>query len=301
MSAELTLYRELLAEIKNRVRVAQHKAALSANAEMIRLYWDIGRMIQVRQQREGWGAGVIPRLAMALKNELPEQKGFSERNIGHMIRFAREYGVPPILQQAAAKLENKAASLIQPTDQSTDIIGAQAAPQLLLPPQILFGLPWFHHVILIQKLKDLPTRFWYASYSPAARGRSAPTVRSMSAQGNALGLAPTLRPALKGRSKISGQTRPSRVRRTHTRTWAAPSGLGLFSFVSPSALPWAGLGCPVGASETAHLTAEIAKAFAESEFEKYRVVQDRLHQAIEHARELTERQALRAEKPEGSA
>jgi len=24
-----------------------------------------------------------------------------------------------------------------------------------------FGIPWFHHVILIEKLKDLPTRFWY--------------------------------------------------------------------------------------------------------------------------------------------
>lgn len=38
----------------------------------------------------------------------------------------------------------------------------QPAAQLPLPPEILFGLPWFHHVILIQKLKDLPTRYWYA-------------------------------------------------------------------------------------------------------------------------------------------
>jgi len=31
-------------------------------------------MILDRQQREGWGAAVIPRLAKALKNELPELK-----------------------------------------------------------------------------------------------------------------------------------------------------------------------------------------------------------------------------------
>ena len=37
----------------------------------------------------------IPRLA----TDLPEEKGFSERNIGYMIRFAREYGAPPIVQQ----------------------------------------------------------------------------------------------------------------------------------------------------------------------------------------------------------
>ena len=105
MSAAFTFYRELLGDIKDRVRTAQHKAALSANAEMIALYWDIGSMIAARQKEEGWGAGVIPRLAVDLKNELPEQKGFSVRNIGYMIRFAREYDSSSILQRSVAKLE----------------------------------------------------------------------------------------------------------------------------------------------------------------------------------------------------
>ena len=69
MSAELTLYRDLLTDIKMRVRQAQCKAALSANAEMILMYWDIGRMLAARQEKEGWGAGVIPRLAADLKND----------------------------------------------------------------------------------------------------------------------------------------------------------------------------------------------------------------------------------------
>ena len=55
---ELAFYRNLLGEIKSRVRIAQHRAALSANAEMILMYWDVGRMIASRQEQEGWGAGV---------------------------------------------------------------------------------------------------------------------------------------------------------------------------------------------------------------------------------------------------
>jgi len=31
-------------------------------------------MIAACQKEEGWGAGVIPRLAVDLKNELPKQK-----------------------------------------------------------------------------------------------------------------------------------------------------------------------------------------------------------------------------------
>ena len=50
MSNKLAFYGELLGEIKNRIRQAQVKAVLSANAEMILLYWDVGRIIHTRQQ-----------------------------------------------------------------------------------------------------------------------------------------------------------------------------------------------------------------------------------------------------------
>jgi len=90
-NTELILYRDLLADIKTRVRKAQRRAALSANAEMLFLYWDIGRLIASRRDVEGWGAGVIPRLAIDLKNELPEEKGFSHRNLKLMVQFFEEY------------------------------------------------------------------------------------------------------------------------------------------------------------------------------------------------------------------
>lgn len=68
-------YADLLGEIKARVRAGQNRAALSANAEMLATYWDIGRMIAARQDAAGWGAGVLPKLAADLRNELPEEKG----------------------------------------------------------------------------------------------------------------------------------------------------------------------------------------------------------------------------------
>lgn len=72
MSIDLVLYGELLSDLKTRVRQAQFKASLAANAEMILLYWDVGQMIHQRQQQEGWGSGVIPRLSRDLKNDLPK-------------------------------------------------------------------------------------------------------------------------------------------------------------------------------------------------------------------------------------
>ena len=107
MNTDLVLYAGLLGDIKSRIRQAQNRAALAVNAELVRLYWDVGGLILARQQLEGWGAAVIPRLSRDLHNELPELKGFSERNIGYMIRFAREYGASAILQQPVAKTASK--------------------------------------------------------------------------------------------------------------------------------------------------------------------------------------------------
>ncbi|HQQ70475.1 MAG TPA: DUF1016 N-terminal domain-containing protein [Alicycliphilus sp.] len=126
-------YATLLADIKQRVRQAQVRAMLAVNAELIRLYWDIGRVIAQRQQQEGWGAGVIPRLARDLHNELPEEKGFSERNIKRMLAFYREYAQLEFVPQAVAPFT----------------------------VELILALPWGHHAELIAKVKDPATRHWY--------------------------------------------------------------------------------------------------------------------------------------------
>jgi predicted nuclease of restriction endonuclease-like (RecB) superfamily len=152
-----TGYGPLLAELKSRVRAAQVKAALSVNAHLVWLYWQFGHRIAQQQTKEGWGAGVIPRLAADLHAEFPELKGFSERNIGYMIRFAREYGAPAILQQAAALLPESSATSIVPQ------AAAQLSPDdpISILQQLAAKLPWFHHVILMEKVKDRATRIWY--------------------------------------------------------------------------------------------------------------------------------------------
>ena len=55
--SDLTEYSGLLAEIKTRIQAAQTRAVLAVNAELIRLYWQIGQLLDARQQSEGWGAG----------------------------------------------------------------------------------------------------------------------------------------------------------------------------------------------------------------------------------------------------
>ncbi len=43
----------LLTEIKRRIILAQTRAVASANTELVRLYWDIGQIIDARQRQQG--------------------------------------------------------------------------------------------------------------------------------------------------------------------------------------------------------------------------------------------------------
>ena len=158
MGSELTRYSDLLTDIKTRIRQAQTRAVMSASAEMIIMYWDIGRMVEERQHLEGWGAAVIPRLSRDIHNDLPEIKGFSERNLKRMIRFYREYpGLVEKVPQAVAQLSEQVANEKGPLVVAllTDLSVLEKLQQLVAK------IPWGQNFLLIEKAKDLSTRLWY--------------------------------------------------------------------------------------------------------------------------------------------
>ena len=124
-------YYEMLKNLKKRIQTAQLKAALSVNQELIKLYWEIGKDIVDRQKSYGWGSKIIERISQDLQNEFPEVEGFSKRNIFRMRSFYLAYQIVP---QAVAQLEK-------------------------LP---IFRIPWGHNALLLERVKDVTARLWYA-------------------------------------------------------------------------------------------------------------------------------------------
>lgn len=154
-------FADLLGQVKTRIRTAQTKAMASVNAELVRLYWDIGRLIHQRQQTEGWGASVIPRLSVELKNELPEVKGFSVRNISRMIAFFKEYPEPGKIVPQGAAQSMGSPNLPQGVAKTSSL---EILPQVVAKneaPSLLWQIPWGHHAWLMEKVKDRAARQWY--------------------------------------------------------------------------------------------------------------------------------------------
>ena len=77
-------YDLLLQHIKEKIRSAQIRAIISANREMLLLYWEIGTAILEQQKHFGWGGKVVDRLGEDLRREYPQMDGLSKRNLMYM-------------------------------------------------------------------------------------------------------------------------------------------------------------------------------------------------------------------------
>ncbi len=122
-------YLATLNEIKKRIRSERLRVALSANAAMVLMYWEIGRIILARQEAEGWGAKVIDRLSADLRDEFPDMQGLSPRNLKYMRKFAEAWPDRAIVQRSVAQI------------------------------------PWRSNLALIEKLADPDERLWYARHT----------------------------------------------------------------------------------------------------------------------------------------
>jgi len=119
-------YGDWLVELKARIRDTRLRASLSVNAELIGLYWRIGRDILDRQRQDGWGAKVVDRLAHDLSAEFGGLRGFSRANLLYMRSFAEAWPDPAIVQRVVGQL------------------------------------PWGQNIELLAKLKAPEDRLWYA-------------------------------------------------------------------------------------------------------------------------------------------
>ena len=139
-------YAALLRKIKQRVLVAQQRAIYAANEEMLRMYWDIGGMLQQSQDADGWGKKTLQRLSVDLKNDYSEIKGFSVRNMQCMIQFFNEY--------------NQELTMVKGADSSIaqSMIAQLGEYNFFFP---IKHLGWTHNLILLQQVKDIRARYWY--------------------------------------------------------------------------------------------------------------------------------------------
>lgn len=149
-------YALLLRRIKQRVLLGQQRAVYAANEEMLRMYWDIGEMLQQSQDVDGWGKKTLQRLSADLKNDYSDIKGFTVRNMQYMVQFYKEYNKELTMV--------KGSGLVSEQIITKSLISQFEVYNFTLPVK---HLCWTHNLVLIKQVKDIRARYWYMMQSIA--------------------------------------------------------------------------------------------------------------------------------------
>jgi len=137
------------------IETARLQTSLKVNADLLRLYFTIGKEILNKQETQGWGAQIIDLLSADLQKLYHGENGYSVRNLKYMRQFAFEYPDFPIVQVPLAQLEN---------DKNESIWQASLAKlkeDENFMQVSLAQIPWYHHISLISKVKDVAERAFY--------------------------------------------------------------------------------------------------------------------------------------------
>ncbi len=157
VATELT-YKQLLVSLKQQVHSAQAKAALAVNSSLIQLYWNMGKMIADNQAVFEGRNNYVEQLAKDLRAEFPEMNGFSKRNIFYCRSFYLFYAGSSVQQAVALK---EIDLLEAPVQQPAALYNDDSVQQAVRLSNFLASVPWGHHVVLINKMKDPEEALFY--------------------------------------------------------------------------------------------------------------------------------------------
>lgn len=137
-------YKDFIKDIKSKILTSQIKASIKVNVELLKLYWELGKIIVEKQKESSWGDDLITNISNDLQKEFPELKGFSSRNIKYMRQWYIFFSNG---QQTVAQIEKKEFTKRQ---------------QLVAKfNNEIFQVPWGHNIVIVTKIKNLDEANFY--------------------------------------------------------------------------------------------------------------------------------------------
>lgn len=120
------LYNKWLEGIKQKIKLTQLKVAVSINAQLMEMYWEIAKDIVSKQAEAKWGDAILEQLAIDLALSFPNIKGFSRRNLYAIRQWFLFYSVKSIIV-----------------------------------PQAVAQIPWGHNRLIVSKIKNTTEALFY--------------------------------------------------------------------------------------------------------------------------------------------
>ena len=160
-----TEYVKWIAEVKNRYRISQVKAAIKVNAEKLLFNWQLGRDLVQKKAEERWGAGVVEQISLDLRREYPNSENFSARNLWYMKQWYLFYSKEEekLKQLVSVFMDNDTCEekILHRLSDDTQKL-KQAVSDIPLP---FTCVPWGHHIRIVQHSRSIEEAMFYIAYT----------------------------------------------------------------------------------------------------------------------------------------
>lgn len=150
---------------------ARNRVYSKANAELVMLYFNIGKVVSEKVTAGNWGDGTVNDLADYIAEKQPALKGFNRRGLYRMKQFYEVYSNEEIVSTVLTQLKDENKSNVSPVVTQIEV---ESNNQKVSPvvtqlentvftfcSRILSKINWTHHLLILSKTKSIEEKLFY--------------------------------------------------------------------------------------------------------------------------------------------
>lgn len=145
------------------IEEARNMAFNKVNAELVLLYFNVGKIVSVKVVEGIWGENTVGELATFIQNKFPGFSGFTRRGLYRMKQFYEVYSSPEFVTPLATQLEAYFAGSKENVKVSA--LPTQPAQFKVLQEQLvallLCKVTWSNHLEILSQTKSPEEKFFY--------------------------------------------------------------------------------------------------------------------------------------------
>jgi predicted nuclease of restriction endonuclease-like (RecB) superfamily len=164
-------YGGLIKDLSGLIRQSRFQAVKLVNREMLHLYFTAGKLLSERISRADWGDKILHGISSDIQKNFPGLRGFSISNLKNMRQFFDAYPYSQLGQSLTGQFDADLAAG-KKTRPSTKRQLGQSLTGLInkseyIPSEVLLGIGFTHHVLLMQKCRTMNERRFYMQQTSA--------------------------------------------------------------------------------------------------------------------------------------
>lgn len=145
--------------IKGAIIQSRYRAAKKVNAEVLSLYYAVGRYISTFSRQAKYGTNALKIISDQLQQEMPGLQGFSDTNMKRMRKFYEEWS--PIIEKRPPLADDFNVEVIPIESQRITIRPLVADEFTKEEQQDFLATPFSHHYEVLIKAPTLDERMFY--------------------------------------------------------------------------------------------------------------------------------------------